>query len=238
MGASAVEINGRTEVPADGVSRTGIRQILKWLDDFRLTVSVVSYPTRRGLDDSSDLDRRMSGIRSAMKLANDLGCRVVSSQGHRLPDSENTERRQTLVSVLHDLSRHSLKAGAWLALRSRANSGHELASLLAELPEGSVGIDFDPAGLMLYGHDPVASLDQVAASVLHFRARDAVRDRDMPGGGSEVQLGRGSVDMPALLARLEEHAYNGYVTIERHDDSGNSARQCAEAMEYLDNLFG
>jgi sugar phosphate isomerase/epimerase len=108
---------------------------------------------------------------------------------------------------------------------------------LGELPEGAIGIDFDPAGLLLYGHDPVEAMNQLSASILHFRARDAVRDRDMPGGGTEVQLGRGSVDTPALLAGLEEHAYSGYVTVERHDDQGRSAAHCAQAMEYLDNLF-
>jgi len=180
----------------------------------------------------------MDGIRGAMKLANDLGCRVVCSQGQRLPDASDSERRQTLVSVLHDLSKHSLKAGAWLALRTRASSGVELAGLLAELPDGAVGIDFDPAGQLLYGHDPAETMNLLATSVMHFRARDAIRDRDMPGGGTEVQLGRGSVDMPALLGGLEEHSYTGFVTVERHDDRGHSAKQCAQAMEYLDNLFG
>jgi sugar phosphate isomerase/epimerase len=59
----------------------------------------------------------------------------------------------------------------------------------------------------------------------------------LPGNGTEVQLGRGSVDMPALLAKLEEHAFNGFVTVQRQAELGDSAKDCALAMEYLDNLF-
>ncbi len=237
LGAVAVEIDCRRDFPVSEATRTAIRQVRKWLDDFNLSVALVSYPTRSGLDDPNGIDRRMDGIRSAMRVANELGCRVVSSQGQCLPDAEDGLRRETLIGVLRDLSGHSLRAGAWLALRTAASPGNDIAQLLESLPAGAIGIDFDPAGLLLYGHDPVQSLDCLGGSVMHFRARDAVRDRTLPAGGAEVQLGRGSVDMAALLARLEERDYNGYVTVQRQAGEADSVGDCVLAMEYLDNLF-
>ncbi|MFO0264304.1 MAG: TIM barrel protein, partial [Planctomycetota bacterium] len=73
IGAQAVEINARTMLRPQELSRTGVRQIRKWLDDFRLKVAAISYPTRRSLGDPNDLDRRLDGIRAAMGMANDLG---------------------------------------------------------------------------------------------------------------------------------------------------------------------
>jgi len=71
--------------------------------------------------------------------------------------------------------------------------------------------------------------------VMHFRARDAVHDLSQ-GRGLEVQLGRGSVDLPALLGILEEQNYTGYFTIER-DEQVDVIVQCQQAIQYLDNMF-
>jgi L-ribulose-5-phosphate 3-epimerase len=51
-----------------------------------------------------------------------------------------------------------------------------------------------------------------------------------------VQLGRGSVDWPALLGILEENNYSGFLTIER-DSEENSVEEVGQAIEYLTNLF-
>ena len=71
--------------------------------------------------------------------------------------------------------------------------------------------------------------------VMGFRAKDAVMDLSM-GRGIEVQMGRGSIDWASLLGALEEKNYSGFLTIERNTDD-NPVQQCAQAMEYLTNLF-
>jgi sugar phosphate isomerase/epimerase len=239
IGAAAVEINARTDLKLEEVSQTGLRQLRKWLADARLQVAIVSFPTRRGLDEAEGLDQRVDGIRRAMALAAGLGCRLVSSLGQPLPLADQTERTNLLVSVLHDLARHSLKAGAWLACRTGNSSADELVALLDQLPAGSVSVDFDPASLLVGGHDPVAAMKALGSRVAHFRARDAVRDRSLPGGGGEVQLGRGSVDFTTLLGGLEEHTYTGFITVERQlsDDPAKTLRDCSQGLEFLDNLF-
>jgi sugar phosphate isomerase/epimerase len=112
-----------------------------------------------------------------------------------------------------------------------------LEELLKQLPHAAVGVDFDPAELLLYGHSPVDTMRAIASRVSHFRARDGVRDLAL-GRGVEVQLGRGSVDFPQLLGMLEEQAYAGYLTVERRESSGNALVECGQALEYLSNLFG
>lgn len=239
IGASAVELNARTDLRLEDVSQTGLRQLRKWLADGKLQVAIVSFPTRRGLDEAEGLDQRVDGIRRAMALASGLGCRLVSSLGQPLPATDDHERTNLLVSVLHDLARHSLKAGAWVACRTGDSPADELVKLLDQLPAGSVSVDFDPASLLVAGRDPVAAMKALGARVAHFRARDGVRDRSFAGGGAEVQLGRGSVDFPALLAGLEEHAYTGFITVERqlHDDPEKTLRDCVQGLGFLDNLF-
>ena len=99
----------------------------------------------------------------------------------------------------------------------------------------AIGIDFDPAAMTINGFDVTQGMKLLGSSVIHFRARDAVHDLSL-GRGLEVQLGRGSVDLPALLAILEEHNYNGFFTVDRDSDA-EPVLHCTQAVEYLSRLF-
>ncbi len=237
LGACAVEINARTELRPQDLSQTGLRQIRKWLDDYQLKVALISYPTRRGYHVSEDLQRRLDGARAALTLAGQFQCRTVSLTSHPLPAAEDLDSRDRLVEALTDLANFSWRAGAWGALRTGAESTDNLQSILQQLPEHGLGIDFDPAGLVIGGQDAVAAMRQLGARVMHFRARDATRDF-AAGRGLEVPMGRGSVDFVALLGALEEHQYQGYLTVDRQTTAESAAVDLAQSFEYLDNLFG
>lgn len=235
LGAQGVAINARTDLQPQAVSHTGLRQIRKWLSDYRLSVACVSFPTRRGLYEADDLDRRLEGARRAMTLAAALGCRVTSLtlndwSGLSSPGSD------VLKSALHDLAAYSLRAGAWPILRVGSEPAADIRELLQALPEGSVGIDFDPAATLMHGQSPIAVLDAMGPWVRHVRIRDATRAAGS-SRGVEVQLGRGEVDYPALLGRLEECRYRGFFTIERAAADEDSVEACRLAVEFLQQIF-
>ena len=193
IGAQGVEINGRTELRASELSRTGVRHLKKILSDLNLEVSAIHFPTRRGYGDSEDLDRRIEATKAAMSMAYQLGCRVVTNRIGSVPEEASSENWQTMLQALTDLGQFSHKSGAWLAAQTASEDGHRLKELLGSLPPMSIGIDYDPAAMIINGYSAVDSLKPLASSVMNFRARDAVRDLAI-GRGVEVQLGRGSVD--------------------------------------------
>ena len=152
-----------------------------------------------------------------------------------IPSEEDAEGRATMVQALTDLARHSQKAGAWLAARTGAEEGQHLKDLIDSLPSMAIGVDFDAGQMMMNGYSANDAMKLLGEHVMNFRARDAVNDLGA-GRTVEVQLGRGSVDMPTLLGILEEKHYNGYVTVER-DAESDSVLQCSQSLEYLSNLF-
>ena len=235
IGADGVEINARRELRPEELSRTGVRHLKKMLADLNLSVAAIHFPTRRGYDEVDDLDRRMEATKSAMTMAYDLGCSVVTNRIGAINDDANDSRRSTMVQALTDLGNFSQKAGAWLAAQSGFEDPQRLAELIQSLPPMALGVDFDPGQLIINGFSANDAMGHLASNVLHFRARDAVRDLSQ-GRGLEVQLGRGSVDLPALLGALEEQNYQGYFTIER-DEESEAVLVCGQAVEYLDNLF-
>lgn len=235
IGADAVEINGRTELRPAELTRTAVRHVRKTLSDLNLTVSAISFPTRLGLSVTENLDRRIDGIKSALTMAYHLGANIVVNNVGRVPPDSQSENWSTMVAALTDIGNFSQKSGAWLAARTGSESGETMKGLIDVLPIHSLTIDFDPADFIINGFSPTDAMKILGPHVTSFRARDAVTDLSQ-GRGLEVQLGRGSVDWAALLGTLEEHNYNGYLTVERNSEE-NSLLECSQAMEYLTNLF-
>ena len=235
IGAEAVEINARTELKPNELSRTGVRHLRKMLSDLNLKVAAIHFPTRRGYDDTDNLDRRVEATKSAFEMAYNLGCNVVTNRIGEIPQDVSNERWLTMVQVLTDLGNASQKAGAWLAAQTGFDEAENLKGLFEAIPSMSIGIDFDPAQMIINRLDVLAGMQHLAEYVIHFRARDAVHDLSL-GRGLEVELGRGSVDLPALLGLLEEKNYTGYFTVER-DAESEPVLHCANAIEYLTRLF-
>jgi sugar phosphate isomerase/epimerase len=205
------------------------------LADLNLSVSAISFPTRRGLGVADDLDRRIDALKGALTLAYELGANVVVNKIGRVPEDPQSDAWSTMVQAITDIGNFSQKAGAWLAARTGSESGETMKGLLDALPVHSLAIDFDPADFVINGFSPTAAMKILGPDVISFRARDAVTDLSQ-GRGLEVQLGRGSVDWAVLLGTLEEQNYDGYLTVERETEE-NSLQECAQAMEYLTNLF-
>ena len=234
MGAEAVEIDARHQLRPEDLSRTGVREVRKMLDDLNLRVSAVSYRTRRGYHVADDLEPRLKATRQAMTLAYSLGTNVVVNHIGRVPAEADTDATNMMIEALTDLGRFSQKAGAFLAAETGTESGEELAKLIARLPPGTIGVDLNPAKLILNGHSPRDAAKALAQHVMHVHANDGTRDLSL-GRGIEVPLGRGSAEFPELLAILEEHQYRGFITIERHD-TDNPIAELSQAVEYLRNM--
>src|SRR6185436_5644226 len=73
LGAEAVEIDLRNELTPDDLSRTGVRQLRKMLDDLNLRISAVAFRTRRGYAALEDLEARIDATKRAMQTAYELG---------------------------------------------------------------------------------------------------------------------------------------------------------------------
>ncbi len=237
IGAEAIEVNGRTEIKPRDMSRTAVRHLRKMLEDYRLKISAVNFPTRAGYSSLEMLEQKIEGTKAAMTMAWELGCNVVVNDIGPIPEDHDSQAWQTLTEALSDIGLHGQRCGAWLAARTSASTGDgtKLKALIDILPVQSLFVDFDPASFILAEQSPTDAMKLLAEQVVNFRARDAVRDFSL-GRGVEVELGRGSIDWASLLGALEQKNYSGYITIDR-DAEADPVIQCAQGLEFLTNLF-
>lgn len=234
LGADGVEIDARNDLKPHDLSRTGLRQLRKTLDDRNLRVCAVGFQTRRGYEVLEDLDRRVEATKQAMQFAYDLGASVVINQVGQIPTEPGGLQWDLLVQVLTDLGRFGQRVGAMLAVETGAEDATTLRQLLDALPAGSIGINLDPGNLIVNGFSASDAAKQLGEHVMHVHAKDGVRDLAQ-GRGLETQLGRGAVDFAEILAILEEHEYRGYFTIERQRAS-DPVLEVGQAVQYLRNL--
>ncbi len=231
LGVSGVELNVRTDLAGIDWSGTVLRQIRKLLDDLNLKIVALAFPTRRGYNVAEDLDKRIAGTKSAMKLAYDLGARVVTNSIGRIPDKEDDPDWQLLVQVLDDIGRHGLRVGAQLAAETGSASGPDLAKLLAALPDSGIGVHLNPGQLIVNGFSAQEAVESLGSSILYVTAQDGLRDLAR-GRGVEVELGRGAVDYPAVLAALAERDYRGYFTLTA-PNSADPQHDLHRAIQFL-----
>jgi sugar phosphate isomerase/epimerase len=234
LGAQGVEIDARTELRPSELSRTGLREFLKLLDDLNLRVSAVAFPTRRGYDVPDDLERRVLATHEAMRFATDLRTDVVINRIGRVAEKPEDPSFQRLAESLTSIGAYGERIGARFAAQTAEASPQDLASLIAALPEHSIGIDLHPNGLIVAGHSPIEALELLGPHVVHIHACDAVRD-SAGRRTTEVELGRGSADFPELLGHLTEFNYRGWATIERRDSS-DPVPEIENAVAFLRNL--
>jgi len=109
----------------------------------------------------------------------------------------------------------------------------ELRRFMTEMNHKALGVNFDPANMILYGKgNPIDAIEILIPWVRHVHIKDAVAS-PVPGQwGKEVVWGTGEVDSGRFLGRLRDLGYNGSLAIER--ESGQNRLQDIEAT--VENL--
>ena len=234
LGAEGVEIDARGELRPRQLSRTGLRELRKILEERNLRVSAVSFHTRRGYGVLEDLERRVEATKEVLRFAFDVGSSVVINQVGRVPPESNGPEWDLLCQTLSDLGAFGQHVGAVLAAETGSEEGTDLARLIRALPEGSLGVNLDPGNLVVNGFSARDAAEALGAYVVHVHAKDAVRDVARRRG-METPLGHGSVEFPELVGILEEHKYRGYFTVER-ENSEDPVHDIGQAVKYLLSL--
>ena len=107
------------------------------------------------------------------------------------------------------------------------------------LGKGNVGINLDPANLIMYGKaNPVDALEVFGEYVRGIHGKDGMYPTDGHSLGAEVPLGQGKVNYPAFVAKLKEIGYEGDITIEREISGEEQKKDIIMAKEVLDKLIG
>jgi sugar phosphate isomerase/epimerase len=240
IGATGVQLDAIGELAPDRLSQTGRRELRHLLSSYELDLTALGCPLRHGLDNAAGQQPRIEHVRKVMSLCCDLGQRTVVVQAGRVPNEDevknNAERARLLDEALRALAAHGDRIGVALALETGLESGAALRDYLGRFDTGSLGVNYDPANLLMNGFDPVQSLRDLRGRVRHAHAKDA-RVTGASRTAREVPLGSGDIDWLQLLATFEEVEYRGWLDVER-ESGDDRAGDVAGGVAFLRRLFG
>jgi len=97
---------------------------------------------------------------------------------------------------------------------------------IKDIGTDNLGINFDPANLLLYDmDDPAYLVEKLGRYVMHIHCKDGVRPRQKGEMGTETRLGEGDVGFEKLLRDLYAIGFRGPLTIEREIAPGPEQNQ-------------
>jgi L-ribulose-5-phosphate 3-epimerase len=169
-------------------------------------------------------------------LASDLGVTLVTFHAGFLPHEESDPAFGTLLDRLRRTADVFADRKIDLGLETGQETADALAAFLQRLERPNVGVNFDPANMILYDKgDPIAALQTLAPWLKQVHLKDANRTRVPGQWGDEVPVGAGQVDWPRFFAVLEEIGFQGFCCFEREAGSQRvedirSGRQFVESL--------
>ncbi|MHC4574535.1 MAG: sugar phosphate isomerase/epimerase family protein, partial [Planctomycetota bacterium] len=129
----------------------------------------------------------------AVEITAELGVKYLSMHAGFI-DLTQAEYAEKFYDRIKHLANASARKEILLLLETGQETADELRKFLQELSHPTVGVNFDPANMILYDKgDPVEAVKILARWIKHVHIKDAIRT-DKPGTwGAEVPWGRGQV---------------------------------------------
>ncbi len=188
-----------------------------------------------------------------LDLAKELGTDVVTTHIGVVPEDETHDRYKVMQEACFELSRYADSVGAHFAIETGPETSATLKKFLDSLGSTGVGVNLDPANLvMVTGDDPAQAVHNRKEDIVHTHAKDGKRnfyvDPEIVYGMVkshivthnsfiELPLGEGSVNWDEYLKALEDIGYKGFLTIER-EVGDNPAGDIKKAVDFLNARMG
>ncbi len=248
VGAAGLQVYATSgEMAPENMNAADRAEFVRMAADHGLTIAALCGD----IGGFAKIERNPSQIERSkriMDLAKDLGCDVVTTHIGVIPDDPEAEYFKIYQDACNELGAYGESIGAHFAIETGPETCATLKKFLDSLDNRGVGVNFDPANLvMVTGDDPVAGVRLLGDYIHHTHAKDGVMVK--PGDPMEiyhmvdhvvaydeffleVPLGEGSVDWPNYLAALEEIGFRGFLTIER-EVGDNPEADIRLAVEFL-----
>ena len=163
-------------------------------------------------------DNRETALR-AIELTAELKVRLLSMHFGFI-ETQNPAKAKTLIERTRMLADKAGEHNVTLLMETGQESADELRQFLEKLHHPFLGVNFDPANMILYDKgNPVEAVSVLAPWIKHVHIKDALRTKTPGTWGTEVVWGTGEVNSTEFLKVLKRAGFNGALVVER--EAGN-----------------
>lgn len=172
-------------------------------------------PATVGLVPPEHRQRRTEEILHGCRWAANAGIPSVFTHVGFLPSPGEAEYdgvKQSLQAIAETCG----ALGLTFLLETGQETPLALRTMLEDIDSPALGVNFDPANLVLYGMgEPTEALETLGAWVWGVHVKNGNPPSEPGALGAAALLEEGMVDWPGMLRRLRELGYEGALTLER-----------------------
>ncbi|MEK7678072.1 MAG: sugar phosphate isomerase/epimerase family protein [Verrucomicrobiota bacterium] len=155
-------------------------------------------------------------IQATASLAEQIGLKLITFHAGFLPHEETDPAFQKLFDRISRIADLFASKNIALGFETGQETAETLRAFLEKLNRPTVGVNFDPANMILYDKgDPIAALRTLGPWLKQCHIKDALKTKQPGTWGEEVVVGTGDVDWHAFLKTLEDLNFSGFCCMER-----------------------
>ncbi len=199
--------------------------------------NLVDGPRTIGLVPLETRKMRLQALKKASNFAREAGVESITTHVGFIPEDPRDTVYVTLVNALRDVARFCRDSGQSFWFETGQETPVTLLRTIEDTAAGNLGINFDPANLLMYGKaNPVDALDTIGRYVRGVHAKDGEYPTNGGELGKERPLGQGHVNFPLLVSKLKALGYTGALTIEREISGPQQMEDIKKAKTFLEEL--
>jgi len=161
-------------------------------------------------------EQNLQNIHAAARIAAQLKLPLVTFHAGFIPHVPTDPGYSKMLQRVGVVAEIFAARGIAVALETGQETAFALATFLQQLGRPDVGVNFDPANMILYDKgDPVEAVRVLGPWIRQVHIKDARRTRVAGTWGEEVVAGTGDVNWPAFFDVLKEVRFTGNLAIER-----------------------
>ncbi len=181
---------------------------------------------------------RIYDLKVGSDFAKWLGVDRIATHMGFLPENPSNPLFAEVVTAIREVAQYCKDNGQELMFETGQETPVTLLRTIETVGTGNLGINLDPANLIMYGKaNPVDALDVFGKYVMEIHGKDGV----YPTGGNELgwemKIGDGKVDFKALLAGLKGLGFDGNIIIEREIAGEEQIKDILHAKDYFEKIL-
>jgi L-ribulose-5-phosphate 3-epimerase len=181
---------------------------------------------------------RVEALKRGSDFAKIIGAPGITTHVGFIPENSSDPNYPGLIVSLKEITNYCRANGQFFAFETGQETPVTLLRAIEDIGTDNLGINLDPANLILYGKaNPVDALDVFGKYVIGLHAKDGLYPINGRELGKEVPLGEGKVNFPVLIPKLKECGYKGAVTIEREIGGPQQIADINKAVKLLTPLL-
>jgi L-ribulose-5-phosphate 3-epimerase len=242
IGLDHVHLGIRAAIGADGADVLAAIQKQDWT----ISATMIDFPQEDystletikvtgGVAPDDCWERNRDLFFGAAEVTAQLGVKYLSMHAGFVDESDAAYAKK-FYDRIRTLADAAADKDLLLLLETGQESADELRHFMQELDHPAIGVNFDPANMILYDKgNPIQAVKVLAPWIKHIHIKDATRTQQPGTWGAEVPWGDGEVQPEAFLNALSDIGFSGALAIEREagDNRFGDVKLAAERLRRI-----